>query len=547
MIAGVVAAWGRRWPVVAVAVVAVLLAVAGATGLSRADNGLVRRIVVVDGVPLHEVRPVNASGPMPGVVVVHGYASSARLMYPFVDTLARSGYVVVLPDLTGHAANLRRMSTLDLLQQDLDVALRHLRSLPSVAADRVALLGHSMGAAAVTRYATEHDGVPATVAISLRDATSLPSGAGRPRNLLLLYGAAEFSRFPEAAGQALRLGYPDGRLAHTYGDPVSGTARRAVAVPGAEHISVLYMTPTHVEAIGWLDAVLRPGQALSNTIDPRRRLVPAALLLLAFALGGYPLAAVLFGRRLRYAQALPAVRPAAALPAVRPAAFAGGLAAALGLAVALAEVAPTARLPLAVGGYLAGFFAITGAGLFVVWRLARRPSNEPPAGSQADSLNGPPAGSQAGPPAEHRATSHGGRARLAAATVLFTAYAVAAVAVPLHLGLAHTAPAGPRWWLLAVVAAANVALLWTAELVSAGRGWRHAAVLAATVVALLAATVIGLAPGFLLLVLSLLAVLLAWQAAWAAVLRRQGAPPWAAAVAGGLLVAWPIATSLPLV
>ncbi|HET8659398.1 MAG TPA: alpha/beta fold hydrolase [Micromonosporaceae bacterium] len=509
-----VTAWGRRWPVVAAAVVAVLLAAAGAVGLSRADNGLVRRIVVVDGVPLHEVRPVDASGPMPGVVVVHGYASSARLMYPFADTLARSGYVVVLPDLTGHAANLRRMSTLDLLQQDLDVALRHLRSLPSVAADRVALLGHSMGAAAVTRYATEHDGVPATVAISLRDAGSLPSGAGRPRNLLLLYGAAEFSQFPEAAGQALRLGYPDGHLARTYGDPASGTARRAVAVPGAEHISVLYMTPTHAEAIGWLDAVLRPGQPLSHPIEPRRRLVPAALLLLAFLLGGYPLAVVLFGRH---------PRDVASLPDVRPAAFAGGLAAALGLAVALAEVAPTARLPLAVGGYLAGFFAITGAGLLVAWRLARRPA--------------------AGSPA----TPQGDRARMVTATTLFTGYAVAAVAVPLHLGLAHATPAGQRWWLLAVVAAANVALLWTAELVSAGRGWRHATVLAAAVAALLVATVIGLAPGFLLLVLSLLAILLAWQAAWAAVLRRQGAPPWAGAVAGGFLVAWPIATSLPLV
>jgi hypothetical protein len=113
--------------------------------------------------------------------------------------------------------------------------------------------------------------------------------------------------------------------------------------------------------------------------------------------------------------------------------------------------------------------------------------------------------------------------------------------------MTHAAPAGQRWWLLAVVAVAVVALLWTAELLSAGHAGRHATVLAATVAALIVATVAALAPGFLLFILPLLAVLLAWQAGWAAVLRAQGAPPWAGAVAGGVLVAWPVVASLPLV
>jgi dienelactone hydrolase len=493
-------------------VVAAVLAVVGAVGLSWAGDGLTRRIVVVDGVPLHELRPINSTGPLPGVVVTHGFAGSARLMYPLADTLARSGYVVVLPDLTGHAANPRRMSTRDLLQEDLAVALRHVRSLPSVAVDRVGLLGHAMGAAAVTRYAADDGGVPVTVAISLSDAAGLPAGADRPRNLLLLYGAAERPRFSEAADQALRLAYPHGRFGPRYGDPASGTARRAVAVPGAEHISVLYLTRTHVEAIGWLDAVLRPGQATTGTIDPRRRVVPAAFLLLALALGGYPLAVTLFGRQPRYV-----------LPDVRTTTFGAGLAAALGLAVAVGEVAPTVRLPLAVGGYLAGFFAIAGAGLFVAWLLARGPSG----GARATSPRWP--------------------ARMVIATALFTAYAAAAVAVPVHLGITHAAPGGQRWWLLAVAAAAATALLWTAELISAGRLWRHATVLAATVAALTVATAAGLAPGFLLFVLPLLAVLLVWQAWWACILRRHGAPPWAGAVAGGLLVVCPVVTSVPLV
>ena len=494
---------------VATTAIAVLLAVAGAVGLARADDGLERRIVVVDGIPLHEVRPANQSGPLPGVVVAHGFAGSARLMYPFADTLARNGYVVVLPDLTGHAANPRRMSSSDTLQRDLAVALRHLRSLPSVAADRVALLGHSMGAGAVTRYAATDGSVLATVAISLGDASALPTGADRPRNLLLLYGAAEFPRFVEAADRGLRLGYPEGGLDHTYGDPATGTARRAVAVSGAEHISVLYVNRTHAEAIGWLDSVLRPGQPVASTVQPRRRLVPAAWLLLAFVLGGYPLAVVLLGRRPRYVHSRQ----------VRPAVFAGGFAAALVVAAVLAGVAPTVRLPLAVGGYVTGFAAIAAIGLFVAWRLGRRLTGEP----RTIPL------------------------RMVVVTVLFTLYAAAAVAVPLHLGMTHAVPSGQRWWLLVVVAAANVALLWTAELLSSGVAWRFAMILAAVVAALTAATVLGLAPGFLLLVLPLLAVLLAWQAVWAAVLRRYGAPPWTAAFAGGVLVAWPVVASLPLV
>jgi hypothetical protein len=49
-----------------------------------------------------------------------------------------------------------------------------------------------------------------------------------------------------------------------------------------------------------------------------------------------------------------------------------------------------------------------------------------------------------------------------------------------------------------------------------------------------------------LLVVPLLAVLLVWQAVWAALLHRFSAPPWLIALVGSLVVAWPIATTLPV-
>jgi len=155
------------------------LAALGGLGLVNADRGLYIRQSTVDGVPLREVRPADSSPMMPGVVVAHGFAGSARLMAGFGDSLARRGSVVVLLDFNGHGAN--RNTPPDLMS-NVDTALRHLRSLPGVDPQRLSLVGHSMGAGAVTRYAATNPGVAATVAISLPNATDLSTD--RPSRLL---------------------------------------------------------------------------------------------------------------------------------------------------------------------------------------------------------------------------------------------------------------------------------------------------------------------------------------------------------------------------
>ena len=94
--------------------------------------------------------------------------------------------------------------------------------------------------------------------------------------------------------------------------------------------------------------------------------------------------------------------------------------------------------------------------------------------------------------------------------------------------------------------AACLLFLLGVELVAAGRTWRHLLVVAVTVVVLSVSAVVGLAPGFVLLVVPLFALLLGWHAVWAAVLRRYAAPPWLSAVVGAALLGWPIATTLPL-
>ncbi|MEH1165355.1 alpha/beta fold hydrolase [Micromonospora sp. CPCC 205539] len=492
---------------------ALLAAVAAALGtlvLVRADAGLTSRQVTVDGVPMTEVRagPPTPGLRRPGVVIAHGFAGSGRLMRPIADTVARQGAVALLFDFAGHGANPARLTgaaggtSHAALAADLDAAVGYLRARPDVDADGIVLVGHSMGAGAVTRYAAEHPEIVRTVAISLPDAGELPPG--RPAELLLIVGGAEFPGFRRAADDAVGRGAGVGR-------------RSAVVVPGVEHISVLFAPRTHEEIAAWLpdgDGTTRP--------RPTARLGGAALLLLAFGVGVVPLASLLLPRA-------PGRRPTEPPAPPETRSSIGGLSL-LGLAVlaagfgaVVAAVLPTTRIPLAVGGYVTGFLLVTSVLLIASHRWL-------------PGLRG----------ATDVAVDHRAPARTVVATLGLTGYAVLAVALPIHLGLTSAVPVGARWWLLPLVVAACLLFLLSVELVTGGRTGRHLLVVAVTVAVLTAAAVVGVAPGFVLLVVPLFAVLLGWQTAWAAVLRRYAGPRWLPALAGAVLVGWPIATTLPL-
>jgi hypothetical protein len=196
---------------------------------------------------------------------------------------------------------------------------------------------------------------------------------------------------------------------------------------------------------------------------------------------------------------------------------------AAGIAALVAPLLPTNELPLAVGGYVVGFTGLTGAAILVYhrWRGPVFPAPTP-------------------------VTPPGGR-RLAVATPLLIGYAATTIAVPTHLGLTHALPVGARWWLLLLVWAGFAVLAYAAERITAGNSFGVLAVSAVAVVALTGAAVVGLTSGFVLLVVPLLAVLLAWQAAWSALLHRFATPAWLISLVGSLLVAWPIATALPVI
>jgi dienelactone hydrolase len=495
----------RAWSILITALIAFVLVGAGVIGSVRADDGLSRTSTVVDGVPLTVVRSAAAdSEPRPGAVVAHGFAGSARLMYAFGDTLARNGYVVVLPDFRGHGGSRQRLD-IDVLPADLDTAARFLRAQPGVDPGAIVLIGHSMGAGAVTRYAASHADIAATVAISLPSADDLPAAADRPRNLLLLYGGNEFPAFPAAARHALAAPDPTGTytLGRTYGDPARGTARRADEVAGVEHISILFADDTHRATLAWVNSVVRPA-ASAGPVAPRARLDAAGLILLGLLVGFYPVAALLF-------------RGPRAAGGLNWDVLGPGVGTTLFGALVVGAVAPDSFLGLAVGGYSTAVFAgFAAGGLAWGWRRG------------LPALGWP-----------------GGRTLVAG--VLLTAYAAATVAVPSHLGFTDNAPIPQRWWLLAVAGVGAAGVFLAAELLGGRTARGHALVLAVATLALTALTMTGLGPAFTLLVLPLLVALFVIQGGFAAILRRFGAPAWVAAAVGAALLAWPVASTMPLV
>ncbi|WP_326557492.1 dienelactone hydrolase family protein [Micromonospora sp. NBC_01796] len=484
----------------------VLLLAAGVLGIGYAGRGLHSVSVRVDGVPVEIVRPVGGGAGRPAVVVAHGYAGSGRLMRPFADTLVRRGYVVALPDLAGHAANPRPLAGEDELDRELAGVVRYVRDLSGVDPARVALLGHSMGAAAVVRVGSADPSIAATVAISLGDGAAAALQPG-PRRLLLIVGALEPAGIRSVAQAAL-----DG-----------DAGRRMVRVGFAEHVGVLYADRTHAEAARWLDDALR-NRPEQPVIAAKGRVTAGGLCLVGMLL------LVIAGLVRPSVRRAPPIRDSLAPPARARLAWLAGAVAVAPVPGLVGGWLAARTLPAPVCGYLVGYFAFAGATLAAVAVVARR-IHARAAEGDAHGVTG----TRQRPDAPWRA---------AAATIGLAVAGIAAVVVPVHLGLTSAVPYGSRWWLTVLLVLATAALLGGAHAV-ARPPW-SIGVLAAVCLPVPVAAIVGLAPGFLTLVTPLIAGLLALYLLLAGVASLTGTPWFRTIPAGALLVAWPVATSLPI-
>jgi pimeloyl-ACP methyl ester carboxylesterase len=108
-----------------------------------------------------------AARPVPVVVAVHGWGANGSTLAPMVEPLVRAGIAVVLFDTASHGdSSAESFSSLPRFAEDLAAVLASLGGHPGIDVDRVALLGHSVGAAAVLLHTARQGGVRAIVSLS---------------------------------------------------------------------------------------------------------------------------------------------------------------------------------------------------------------------------------------------------------------------------------------------------------------------------------------------------------------------------------------------
>jgi dipeptidyl aminopeptidase/acylaminoacyl peptidase len=103
----------------------------------------------------------------PTVLVMHGWGANAALMLPAARPLHAAGYAVLLLDARCHGrSDDDSFSSLPRFAEDVEHALDWLARQPAVDPQRIALLGHSVGAGAVLLTAARRRDVAAVVSVS---------------------------------------------------------------------------------------------------------------------------------------------------------------------------------------------------------------------------------------------------------------------------------------------------------------------------------------------------------------------------------------------
>jgi pimeloyl-ACP methyl ester carboxylesterase len=111
--------------------------------------------------------PAPSSAPAPAVLVMHGWGANAGLMLDEMPDLHRAGFAVLLLDARCHGnSDEEDFTSLPRFAQDIEAGLDYLQSHAGVDRRKVAVIGHSVGAAAALLCATRRPDIAAVVSIS---------------------------------------------------------------------------------------------------------------------------------------------------------------------------------------------------------------------------------------------------------------------------------------------------------------------------------------------------------------------------------------------
>jgi pimeloyl-ACP methyl ester carboxylesterase len=200
--------------------------------------------------------------PVGQVLFLHGYlANSAFGEIPWAEDLTRLGFDVLFLDRTGHGASPGSLQVVPGGHGNLEVgdtlaALAFLKRR-STGQDRgrIAVIGHSAGATQALVAGTRDWSIEATAALAPSLGPAQYVNRWVPRNLLLVFG--ENDEFVLDESDRLLVynstrGVLDGP--GDYGEPVFGTGRKLVRVPGSGHADLLFNREARRAVLAWLAA-----------------------------------------------------------------------------------------------------------------------------------------------------------------------------------------------------------------------------------------------------------------------------------------------------
>jgi pimeloyl-ACP methyl ester carboxylesterase len=140
--------------------------------------------------------PQAAKHPAPAVLVMHGWGSSASMMGSVVPPLHAAGFAVLLLDARCHGrSDDEAFTSMPRFAEDIAAGLAWMRTQPDIAADRLALLGHSVGAAAALLHASGQHDVRAVISLS---------AFAHPREMMLRFMAERRVPYPVLGWYVLR-------------------------------------------------------------------------------------------------------------------------------------------------------------------------------------------------------------------------------------------------------------------------------------------------------------------------------------------------------
>lgn len=115
---------------------------------------------------------------LPAVLALHGWGANASTMWPLVDPLLRAGFAVMLLDASCHGdSGDEAFTSLPRFAEDLADAATRLAGHPGIDGRRIALVGHSVGAAAALLHAARTAAAPPAHAPAVAAVVSLAAFA----------------------------------------------------------------------------------------------------------------------------------------------------------------------------------------------------------------------------------------------------------------------------------------------------------------------------------------------------------------------------------